>query len=338
MSVVICLSGKKPCDRWLIWNIICAEHKFNKEKEGGGSRIHWENLYVWGRQFSSLIRKKKPRHKPQQLRKDRSLCCIIWQETSTVLSDRGVRMIGRTRAHTRAPTNTHTHTHCLYFLLFSLVCFPSRDEPLADRTGPLGSCYRPPQRTDWKALIAALRSPQSRENRSLSVIGSLSWDAGKRVNEGAKRENERQVRHPVRVNYWEKKRRRERGWQRLSNRQFQSERNHESLCLAVFTLFTRKDSSRYWWWHMSGFWSQSLCHLTDKNPGTQNHHHQQQQRVSIFWRSQWHKQDFRWRQQQAFRYSSVFPVLVLFFYGRHFFPIALGGGRSLTLQSKGQTG
>lgn len=234
MSVVVCLSGKKPCDRWLIWNIICAEHKFNKEKEGGGSRIHWENLYVWGRQFSSLIRKKKPRHKPQQLRKDRSLCCIIWQETSTVLSDRGVRMIGRTRAHTRAPTNTHTH--CLYFLLFSLVCFPSRDEPLADRTGPLGSCYRPPQRTDWKALIAALRSPQSRENRSLSVIGSLSWDAGKRVNEGAKRENERQVRHPVRVNYWEKKRRRERGWQRLSNRQFQRETKAKEITRVFVSL------------------------------------------------------------------------------------------------------
>lgn len=93
-----------------------------------------------------------------------------------------------------------THTHCLSFPLFSLVCFSSRDELLADRTGPLGSCYRPPQRTDWKALIAALRSSQSRENHSLSDTESPTWDAGKRVNEGAKKENERQVRHPVRVN------------------------------------------------------------------------------------------------------------------------------------------
>lgn len=99
-----------------------------------------------------------------------------------------------------ARARTHTHTQCLSFPLFSLVCFPSRDEPPADRTGPLGSCYRPPQRTDWKALIAVLRSPQSRENHSLSVTGSLTWDTGKRVNEGAKKENERQVRHPVRVN------------------------------------------------------------------------------------------------------------------------------------------
>ena len=152
----------------------------------------------------------------------------------------------------------HTHTHCLSFPLLSLVCFPSRDELLADRTGPLGSCYRPPQRTDWKALIAALRSPQSRENHSLSVTESFTWDTGKRVNEGEKRENEGQVRHPVRVREGKKKQRKEREWQKLTNTQTiskedKSERNHEGLCLAVFTLFTRKDSSRYWRWHMSGF-------------------------------------------------------------------------------------
>lgn len=110
-----------------------------KKKEVGGPWIQWYNLYVWRRQFSRLNRRKKPRKKPQQSGKDRSLCCIIWQETSTVLSDRGVRMIGRMHVHTHA----HTHTQCLSFPLFSLVCFPSRDELLADRTGPLGILLSP---------------------------------------------------------------------------------------------------------------------------------------------------------------------------------------------------
>lgn len=40
-------------------------------------------------------------------------------------------------------THMHTHTQCLSFPLFSLVCFPSRDELLADRTGPLGILLSP---------------------------------------------------------------------------------------------------------------------------------------------------------------------------------------------------
>ena len=131
-------------------------------------------------------------------------------------------MIGLT--HTR----THTHTHSLSLFPFlclppsPLVAFQSRDQPLADRTGPLGSCYRPPQRRDWKALIAALRSPQSRENHSVSVIGSLTWDGGKREGrrEQTERGNERQVTHLVMVKEGKQgEESAEREWQRLSKRE-----------------------------------------------------------------------------------------------------------------------
>lgn len=74
---------------------------------------------------------------------------------------------------------THTHSHarspslsrCLWMPLSPLSASRAGDQPLADRTGPLASCYRPPLRTDWKALIAA--SPQARENHRISVIGSF---------------------------------------------------------------------------------------------------------------------------------------------------------------------
>lgn len=132
--------------------------------------------------------KKKSRKRNRE--GERSLCSIIWQGTSPVLSDGGVRMISLTHTH-----NTHSLSLSLLLCLplFPLVSFQSRDQPLADRTGPLGSCYRPPQQRDWKALIAVLRSPPSRENHSVSVIGSLTWDRGKRGKrgkEGADRQGE----------------------------------------------------------------------------------------------------------------------------------------------------
>lgn len=141
-------------------------------------------------------KKKKELNKKKNLReqgKDRSLCCIIWQGTSPVLSDGGVRMISL--------TNTHTHTQPVSLSLcasLSPCLFPEQGPAArADRIGPLGSCYRPPQRRDWKVLIAALRSPQSRENQSASVTGSLTWDRGK---ERADRKGEwKQVGHLVGV-------------------------------------------------------------------------------------------------------------------------------------------
>ena len=176
---------------WAQCNI--PEHKLQEER---GEDICKHRKKKWIRTFEdgkyTVYSEKKNGGKEDrgtERGKDRSLCCIIWQGTSLVLSDGGVRMIGLT--HTR----THTHTHSLSLFPFlclppsPLVAFQSRDQPLADRTGPLGSCYRPPQRRDWKALIAALRSPQSRENHSVSVIGSLTWDGGKR--EGRREQTER---------------------------------------------------------------------------------------------------------------------------------------------------
>lgn len=152
------------------------------------------------------------------------------------------------------PSHAHTPlSRCLCMPLCPLVYFQSTDQPLTDRTGPLGSCYRPPWWRDWKALIAALRSRQSRENHTVSVIGSLTWDRG----EQWERKNERQVRHLVRVKEGKHKEgKAEREWQRLSKTQTiwerdQRKRKRMSLCLTVNMLFTRGHSSRYQGWHMS---------------------------------------------------------------------------------------
>lgn len=159
------------------WTEACVKNKGEREKDI--SEHMRMNMHIWGWQIDGLKKKRKAeknwieRETYRGREKDKSLYCIIWQGTSPVLSDGGVRMISLTH------TYTHTLAFCLCLPLFPLVSLQSRDQPLADRTGPLGSCYRAPQRRDWKALIAALRSLQSRENHSVSVIGSLTWDRGK---------------------------------------------------------------------------------------------------------------------------------------------------------------
>lgn len=183
------------------------------------------------------IEKKRDlnRRLTEKERENKSLRCIIWQGTSLMLSDGGVRMISL----------THTQTFSLRLFLFPLVSFQSRDQPLADRTGPLGSCYRLPQRRDWKALIAALRSPQSWENHSISVIGSPTWDRRKRGKEG--RQNERQVRHLLRVKEGKQRGEGREGMtacQREIFRETKGKKKCVSLCLTVYMLFTRGDRSR----------------------------------------------------------------------------------------------
>lgn len=145
------------------------EWRIKEKREKNISEHMRMNMHIWGRQMDGLEKKEERRKNEieeethSETEKDKSLYCIIWQGTSPVLSDGGVRMISLTHIHTLAL--------CLCLPLFPLVSFQYRDQPLADRTGPLGSCYRAPQRRDWKALIAALRSPQSRENHSVSVTG-----------------------------------------------------------------------------------------------------------------------------------------------------------------------
>lgn len=146
-------------------------------------------------------------------------------------------------------SHTHTHRHafslCLRLPLFPLVSIQSRDQPLADRTGPLGSCYRPPQRRDWKALIAALRSPQSWE-KSLHISHWILYLRQKEEREGGSRQKgeiERQVTHLVRVKegkHGEKKAGWE--WQRLSKKEKHSERDKrkESLSYCLHAVYQKR--------------------------------------------------------------------------------------------------
>lgn len=87
--------------------------------------------------------------------------------------DKGPLECYQMEASERSVSHTYTHTLpslslCICLPLFLLVSFQSRNQPLADRTGPLGSCYRPPQWRDWKAQIAALQSSQSQESLRIS--------------------------------------------------------------------------------------------------------------------------------------------------------------------------
>jgi len=156
----------------------------------GGHQCAQENsdlrtANIWAGERAKKKELNRKRNTERARERERSLCCIIWQgDLSSAIRWR--------RQNDQSHTHTHTHSLSLFLCvpLFLLVSFQSRDQPLADRTGPLGSCYRPAQRRDWKALIAALRSPQSRENHSVSVIGSLAWDRGKRGNELADRKGE----------------------------------------------------------------------------------------------------------------------------------------------------
>lgn len=152
----------------------CPEHNVNEE-ERDRQCVQGYKLYVWGRQFYRLNRKRNQERSRKNERKT-GACAVSFDRRP--LQCYQIKASEWSDAHTHARVCTHTHTDTLSLFplpLFSLVCFQSRDELLADRTGPLGSCYRPPQQRDWKALIAVLRSPQSRENHSLSVTGSLTW-------------------------------------------------------------------------------------------------------------------------------------------------------------------
>lgn len=131
------------------------------------------------REKKEKLTRKRSRGRKTLRKSDRSLCCIIWQGTSPVLSDGGVRTISL--------THTSTHKITLFLKPLSLVSLQSRHQPLADRTGPLGSCYRPQQRRDWKAQIATMQSAQSQENLSISVTGSLTWNRRKKVKEAVER-------------------------------------------------------------------------------------------------------------------------------------------------------
>lgn len=105
----------------------------------------------------------------------------------------------------RQNDQSHTQTQALSLsvsLCFPLVSFQSADQPLADRTGPLGSCYRPPQQRlkslDSCSVVPTVPGKSLRISHLIPFLrqkeeereGSREW---------AEMENERQVRHLVRV-------------------------------------------------------------------------------------------------------------------------------------------
>ncbi len=165
-NVVIQLIKMSYC-----WYDVCLQkYSFDvrgKKRNEENKYAHLKLATTWWskREKDGLNRKRNPERNGET-----GVCAVSF--------DRGPLQCYQMEASEWSVSHTHTHTLSLSLslllclTLFPLVSFQSRDQPLADRTGPLGSCYRPPERRDWKALIAALRSPQSRENHSISVIGS----------------------------------------------------------------------------------------------------------------------------------------------------------------------
>lgn len=153
--------------------------------------------------------------------KDRSLCCIIWQGTSPMLSDGGVRMISL----------THTRALSVCLSLFPLVSFQSTDQPLADRTGPLGSCYRrPQQRLKGLDSCSVVPTVSGKSVRISHWIRYLRQKEKRKAGNRAEMENERQVRHLVRVKEGKhEEEKTEREWQRLSKREKNAERDKRKM-------------------------------------------------------------------------------------------------------------
>lgn len=192
------------------------------------------NMHIWGWQIDGQKKRKKRRRENRNLE---------WETESTgktgacaVSFDKGPLQCYQIEASEWSVSHTNTSSLSVCLFLFPLVSFPSADQPLADRTGPLGSCYRPPQQrlksTDSCSEVPTVPGKSLRISHWIPYLrqkeeereGSREW---------AEMENERQVRHLVRVKEGKQEdkeeEKAEREWQRLSKLEKNAERDKRKM-------------------------------------------------------------------------------------------------------------